>query len=113
MSTVVDPHGHEVEGTPDDYAHAGHHPDSFYVKIAIVLAAITGLEVALSYSHIGPLFLPVLFVLMTIKFVMVVLFFMHLKFDSAWFNMAFWTGLGLALFVYVAALSTFKFFLAS
>jgi cytochrome c oxidase subunit 4 len=35
---------------------------------------------------------------------------MHLKFDNKIFTMAFYTGLGLAIFVYVAALSTFHFF---
>jgi len=113
MSAVADTHGHDVEGTPDDFVHAGHHPDSFYVRIAIFLAVITAAEVTLSYMHIGVLYLPVLFILMTIKFVMVVLFFMHLKFDSKWFNMAFWSGLGLALGVYLAALCTFQFFAKS
>jgi cytochrome c oxidase subunit 4 len=100
--------------TTDHHA-AGHeahevHPDSFYIRIALILAFLTGLEVLLSYLDVGPLFLPALFVLMTIKFVMVALFFMHLKFDSKWFNMAFWTGLGLAIAVFMVALSTFEFF---
>ena len=51
-----------------------------------------------------------LLVLMAIKFVVVVSYFMHLKFDNKIFTMAFYTGLGLAVFVYVAALSTFHFF---
>jgi cytochrome c oxidase subunit 4 len=37
---------------------------------------------------------------------------MHLKFDSKIFSFLFYTGLGLALFVYIAALATFKFFIA-
>jgi cytochrome c oxidase subunit IV len=116
MSTVTEPHdadhGHEASGH-DASGHDDHRPDSYYVKVALILAAITALEVALSYSDVGPVFLPALFIMMAIKFVMVVLIFMHLKFDSAWFNMAFWTGLGLAIVVYVAALSTFKFFVPS
>lgn len=111
MSTVAESHGHEAEHAHE--AHDEHKPDIFYVKVAIILAVITGMEVALSYADVGPIFLPALFILMTIKFVMVVLFFMHLRFDSAWFNMAFWTGLVLAILVYVAAMSTFKFFLPS
>jgi cytochrome c oxidase subunit IV len=107
-ATHADEHGHADDG---DHAHAEHvdHPDSYYVKVAAILAAITAIEVALSYSHIGKLFLPALLSLMAIKFVMVVLLFMHLRFDSKWFNMAFWTGLILAILVYVAALTTFKF----
>ncbi len=104
---------HEVEHQEHHpgYAEAGHHPDSFYVKIALLLVVLTAMEVTISYVHIGWLFLPVLLILMSIKFVMVALFFMHLRFDSKWFNMAFWTGLLLAIFVYCAALATFKFFL--
>jgi cytochrome c oxidase subunit 4 len=109
MSAPAETHEH-IDPEYTSYAHDGH-PDTFYIKIAVILAVITGLEVALSYSDIGPVFLPALLILMSIKFVMVVLFFMHLRFDSRWFNMAFWMGLGLAVAVYVAALSTFKFFL--
>ena len=102
----ADPSGHADEG--HDYVE--HHSDAFYVKIALALAIITGLEVALSYSDIGSLFLPALLILMTIKFFMVVLFFMHLKFDSKWFSFFFYTGLVLAIGVYVAFLATFRFF---
>jgi cytochrome c oxidase subunit IV len=100
-------------------AHAGHgdehgehvdHPDSYYVKIAVVLALLTAAETSTYWIDLGPLFLPLLLTMMVIKFVMVVLFFMHLRFDSKWFNMAFWTGLGLAIACYAAALATFRFF---
>ena len=102
-----------VHADPSDHAghdYVEHHSDAFYVKIALALAIITGLEVALSYSDIGSLFLPALLILMTIKFFMVVLFFMHLKFDSKWFSFFFYTGLVLAIGVYVAFLATFRFF---
>lgn len=108
MSTATEAHEHAAHG--HDEAHDDHKPDIYYVKIAIILAVITGVEVALSYADVGPFFLPALFILMAVKFVMVVLFFMHLKFDSAWFNMAFWTGLFLTLGVYAAALACFHFF---
>ena len=58
----------------------------------------------------GPLFLPTLLVLMSVKFWLVVLFFMHLKFDAKIFGRLFWTGLLLALGVYAAALATFQVF---
>ena len=112
MSTATEVHDHSAHDAADHGEHTDH-PDSYYVKIAIILAVLTAIEVVLSYSDIGPLFLPVLLIMMAIKFVMVVLFFMHLKFDGKWFNLAFWTGLGLAIFVYCAALATFKFFLAA
>jgi cytochrome c oxidase subunit 4 len=49
---------------------------------------------------------------MVVKFVMVVSYFMHLKFDNRIFSLLFYVGLGLALFCYIAALATFKFFIS-
>jgi cytochrome c oxidase subunit 4 len=86
--------------------------DAGYIKIALILAAITALEVSTSYLDFGPLFMPSLMIMMVVKFVMVVSYFMHLKFDSKIFSFLFYTGLGLALFVYIVALATFKFFIA-
>lgn len=86
--------------------------DSGYIKIALILAAITALEVSTYYVDFGPLFMPALMVMMVVKFVMVVSYFMHLKFENRIFSFLFYTGLGLALFVYFVALATFKFFIA-
>ena len=86
--------------------------DAGYVKIAIILALITGLEVSTYYVDFGPLFMPALLIMMVVKFVMVVSYFMHLKFDNRIFSFLFYVGLGLALFVYITALATFKFFIA-
>lgn len=86
--------------------------DAGYIKIAIILALITGLEVSTYYVDFGPLFMPSLIIMMVVKFVMVVSYFMHLKFDSKIFSFLFYVGLGLAIFVYVTALATFKFFMA-
>ena len=86
--------------------------DAGYIKIALILAAITALEVSTYYVDFGPLFMPSLMIMMVVKFVMVVSYFMHLKFDSKIFSFLFYTGLGLALFVYIVALAIFKFFIA-
>ena len=86
--------------------------DAGYIKIAVILALITALEVSTYYVDFGPLFMPSLLIMMLVKFVMVVSYFMHLKFDSKIFSFLFYTGLGLALFVYITALATFKFFIA-
>jgi cytochrome c oxidase subunit IV len=86
------------------------HSDKQYVVVAIALAVMTGAEVALSYTDVGVLFLPLLLTLMVVKFFTVVLYFMHLKFDSKWFSFFFYTGLFLAVGCYMAFLSTFKFF---
>ena len=83
-----------------------------YVRIALILAAITALEVSTYYVDFGPLFMPALMIMMVVKFLMVVSYFMHLKFDNRLFSWLFYAGLILAIVVYVVALSTFKFFVA-
>ncbi len=92
--------------------HDDHWSDLSYVKLALALAAITAIEVAISYmvDDLGALFLPLLLGLMAIKFFSVVLFFMHLKFDNRLFSLMFYLGLALAVAVYVATLFTFEFF---
>jgi cytochrome c oxidase subunit IV len=103
MTTVTETHAD---------AHEHGMSDAGYIKIAIILALITGLEVSTYYVDFGPLFMPALLIMMVVKFVMVVSYFMHLKFDSKIFSFLFYVGLGLALFVYITALATFKFFIA-
>ena len=83
-----------------------------YVRIALILAVITGLEVSTYYVDFGPFFMPALLIMMAAKFFVVASYFMHLKFDNKIFSWMFYAGLFLAIGVYVAALSTFKFFIA-
>jgi cytochrome c oxidase subunit 4 len=109
---------HPLEPAPLAEHPEGHHPgnqpasDRIYVVIALVLGVLTALEVSLSYVDVG-INTPLLFVLMAIKFVLVVLYFMHLKFDSKIFSYLFWTGAILAVAVYVAALACFHMFASS
>jgi cytochrome c oxidase subunit 4 len=49
--------------------------------------------------------------MMVAKFVIVVSYFMHLKFDNKIFSFLFYSGLVLAIGVYVAFLATFHFFI--
>ncbi len=85
--------------------------DAGYIRIAAILAAITALEVSTVYVDFGPLFLPALLIMMVVKFIMVVSYFMHLKFDNKLFSLMFYAGLVLAVGVYAAFLATFKFFI--
>jgi cytochrome c oxidase subunit 4 len=88
--------------------------DIGYVKIAIALAIVTAIEVALSYTQdqLGALFLPLLLILMGIKFFSVVLYFMHLKFDNRLFSLMFYIGIVLAVGCYCVALASMHFFSA-
>jgi cytochrome c oxidase subunit IV len=99
-----------------DHSHDGHAQHGMsnagYIRIAIILAAMTALEVSTYYVDFGGLFLPVLLILMVVKFFIVVSYFMHLKFDNKLFSFCFYAGLFLAVMVYVIALATFKFFAA-
>ena len=94
----------------DDHGHHEHLSDNRYIVIAAILAVITAAEVAASYIDLGPAFIPLLLFMMAIKFFVVVSYFMHLKFDNRVFNRLFYTGLFLAVGVYIVALFTFRFF---
>ena len=94
---------------PDE--HADHHPgDLLYVQIAIILAAITAVEVLTYFVDFGPLQTPALLIMMVVKFAMVAMFFMHLKFDNKLFSWVFVAGIVLAALVYIAMLAMFEFF---
>lgn len=85
-----------------------HPSDKQYVMVALVLAAITLAEVLVYYvESLEGLLVPILAVMSIVKFAMVVLWFMHLRFDSRLFRRLFFTGVALALFCYIVVLSTF------
>jgi cytochrome c oxidase subunit 4 len=94
-------------------AHAGHPSAKEYVRIFLILGAITGLEVAIYYVRdgFGSWFIPVLFGLAITKFALVVLWFMHLKFDDRRFSRFFVMGLAGAATLYLVVLISFKVFL--
>lgn len=86
-----------------------HHPSPRqYVNIGIILAIITAAEVAIYYIEaLGDLLVPFLIAFALVKFVLVVSWFMHLRFDSRLFRRLFVSGLALALIVFGVALATF------
>ena len=91
--------------TPDvTEDHANHPTPAQYVRIAIILAVLTALEVSTYFFEFGPIGIPLLIVLMAIKFVIVASWFMHLKFDTKVFSRLMYTGLALALVLYAATL---------
>ena len=89
--------------------HDQSHPQPLeYIKIAIILAVITAVEVVTYYvTAIGDMLVPILLVLSAIKFAMVVMWFMHLKFDNKLFSVLFIGGLVLAGLVLLALLLLF------
>jgi cytochrome c oxidase subunit 4 len=111
-TAITDPHASDSHGSTDGHGHDQVHDvsDWTYIKIAIALMVLTAAEVAVSYMDIGAFMVPALLVMMAVKFMTVILYFMHLKYDNPLFRRLFYTGLLLALFVYIVALLTFHFF---
>jgi len=92
---------------PASPRHAAHPGPAEYVMVGGVLAFLTAIEVALYYVNFPrTAFIVVLLVLSALKFVTVVMYFMHLKFDSRLFTTAFVTGLVAALAVFTVVLVT-------
>jgi cytochrome c oxidase subunit 4 len=93
----------------DDHEH-DHPSDGDYVKIAILLAAITALEVATYWLDLNNFVIAALWVMMIVKFVIVISYFMHLKYDSKIFRWVFIGGLFMALAVFLATFAASGFF---
>jgi cytochrome c oxidase subunit 4 len=93
-------------------AHAGGHPSpKEYVRIGVILAVLTALEVAASYTGVsGSILIPTLLVLALIKFALVVLWFMHLKFDDRRYARFFVMGLSGAAILYLVVLISLRVF---
>lgn len=89
--------------------HTDNHPSELqYVKIAAILGFITALEVGVYYiKSLKPLIVPVLLSMALVKFFLVAMWFMHLKFDSRIFRRLFVLGIILALIVFSIVLVTF------
>lgn len=84
-----------------------HPKEAEYVKVAIVLAVVTAGEVAVYYmAALRSLLVPLLLFMSAIKFSLVALWFMHLRFDSRLFRRLFVAGIILALAVYTVLVVT-------
>ena len=92
--------------------HAGRHPSpKEYVRIAVILAVITAAEVAIYYIEgIQEFLVPLLLLFSIIKFSLVVMWFMHLKFDNRLYARFFLMGLAGAVTLYLVVLMIFKVF---
>ncbi|HZT06797.1 MAG TPA: cytochrome C oxidase subunit IV family protein [Chloroflexota bacterium] len=88
-----------------------HHPGAKeYIAIGTALTVITALEVTVYYVHaVRPVLPPILIALSALKFALVVMFYMHLKFDNRMFTGMFLFGLATAAFTAIAFLALFGF----
>jgi cytochrome c oxidase subunit 4 len=79
-----------------------------YLVVAAFLLAITVMEVWIFYvPALARVLVPILLVLSTLKFTLVAMFYMHLKFDHAWFSYVFVGPLLIAIGLAVALLWLF------
>lgn len=94
------------------HAAAHEHPSAaLYVKIGVVLAIITVVEVALYYiPQLLGVLIPALIILSTVKFILVVGYYMHLKFDDRLLTGIFLGGLGIATGTILALMALFENF---
>jgi cytochrome c oxidase subunit 4 len=104
----------QVPARPASRGRTVRHPSpKEYVRIAVILGLVTAAEVAIYYMdwiHEHHLLIPLLFVFSLIKFSLVVLWFMHLRFDSRTYARFFLMGLAGATTLYVAVLLMFRTF---
>ena len=98
---------HEIE-------HTANHPTfKQYVVIAIILFAITIVEFVLIWErayivdYLGASKVPLLIALSAVKFAIVIMYYMHLKFDPRFFGTVFIAGLALAFLVGIALIGLF------
>src|ERR1035441_5902861 len=79
-----------------------------FVQIAMLLAVITGLELVMVYlPFMKWILVSVLVVLSTVKFMFVIFYFMHLRWDRAFCTILFFIGLVLAAATMWALLKLF------
>jgi cytochrome c oxidase subunit IV len=100
---------HPIAHGDEDVAHEqAHASNQTYVRVALILAIITAIEVAIWYLEaVRAILVPALLILSLAKFLMVVGFFMHLKYDSRLYRFMFFAGLIITLSVYLAVIAMF------
>jgi cytochrome c oxidase subunit IV len=95
-------HRHGETGNPAVQTHEHPGPRK-YVMIGVVLTILTALEVAAYYiDALAPVLVPILLILSAAKFILVVQFYMHLKFDSKVLTSVFLGPMALAVMVIVS-----------
>lgn len=99
LHQAAEPHGERSE------AHASR---GTYWLVALILGIITLLEVAVFYvPAIRPVIVPTLLTLSAAKFVLVAMFFMHLKYDRPILTRVFLGGLVVATLIILAMMLLF------
>jgi cytochrome c oxidase subunit 4 len=87
--------------------HGAHPTPAEYVNIGLILGLITAIEVGVYYiDAISGALVPILLILSAVKFTLVVLWFMHLRFDNALFSTFFTGALMLVAAIFIVVLAS-------
>jgi cytochrome c oxidase subunit 4 len=102
------PSGHAGSGSDHPETGGHEHPtERVYIKVAIILSLVTAIEVVIYYiESLESILVPALLIMSAFKFVVVIGYFMHLKFDDKRLAWIFVSGLALAVAIFVAAFAT-------
>jgi cytochrome c oxidase subunit 4 len=108
MSTA---HASEVAHQHEEVARAS---TRVYLEIAAILTVLTVLEIWAFYvPALQSVLIPILLVLSGAKFVLVVMFYMHLKFDHRAYTAIFTPLLALGAFIVIALMIVLAYFLGA
>jgi len=103
------PDAHGAVSQEIEHGAHGHPGWKTYTLIAVILAILTAAEVAVFYiPALAAALVPILLVLSAGKFILVVMFYMHLKFDSRIFSGVFLAPFSLAMLVIIGLILLFK-----
>lgn len=101
-------HGHEEQADMGvEHVHPG---PGLYIKIGFILALITAVEVSAFYIPAweqSAIYTPSMLIMSGVKFALVVMFYMHLKFDHRLFRAIFTGPFVIAIITIVALLFLF------
>ncbi len=98
----------------DQAVHRPHPKAKDYWTIAAILAVITAVEVAIAYTPIPKVLIVIsLIVLSAAKFVLVAMFFMHLRFDRPVYSRFFMVGIVGAVILFAVMLFSFGLLLGN
>lgn len=90
-----------------EHAHPG---PVTYIKIAVVLAILTVTEVAVYYiPALSSIIVPLLITLSLAKFVLVIMYYMHLKYDPKLLSGIFLWGMFVAVAIVLAMIAIYAF----
>ncbi|MGH7340192.1 MAG: cytochrome C oxidase subunit IV family protein, partial [Candidatus Rokuibacteriota bacterium] len=98
------PREHDSSSAPHDPA--AHAPVRTYVTVAAILCLVTALEFGVIYVRkLTPILVPLLLVMSAAKFALVVLFFMHLRYDARALSVIFAGALVIAVALAIALMT--------